>query len=94
MTDAEFIDRLRSSANKLVNYVSDRVEALTRERDRLREDLEELDFLRHEGGPDSVAAMEVELKRMRSVLRDIETASVCSVSRHVAAAALKKEKQE
>ena len=55
---------------------------------RLREDLEELDFLRHEGGPDSVAAMEAELKRLRAVLSDIKTASVCSVSRHVAASAL------
>lgn len=88
MTDAELIDRLRSSANKLVNYASDRIEALTAERDRLREELEELDFLRHEGGPDSVAAMEAELKRLRAVLSDIQTASVCSVSRHVAASAL------
>lgn len=55
---------------------------------RLREDLEELDFLRHEGGPDSVAAMEAELKRLRAVLSDIKTASVCSVSRNVAASAL------
>ena len=55
---------------------------------RFREELEELDFLRHEGGPDSVAAMEAELKRLRAVLSDIKTASVCSVSRHVAASAL------
>ena len=67
---------------------ANRIEALTAERDALREELEELDFLRHEGGPDSVAAMEAELKRLRAVLSDIKTASVCSVSRHVAASAL------
>ena len=55
---------------------------------RLRDGLEELDFLRHEGGPDSVAAIEAELKLLRAVLSDIKTASVCSVSRHVAASAL------
>ena len=65
-----------------------RAEKAESESARLREDLEELDFLRHEGGPDSVAAMEAELKRLRAVLSDIKTASVCSVSRHVAASAL------
>ena len=65
-----------------------RAEKAESESARLREDLEELDFLRHEGGPDSVAAMEAELKLLRAVLSDIKTASVCSVSRHVAASAL------
>ena len=88
MTDEELMKHLRSAANRVVNYAGDRIEALTAERDRLREELEELDFLRHEGGPDSVAAMEAELKRLRAALGDIRTGSVCSVSRHVAASAL------
>ena len=34
MTDAELIERLRSSANRVVNYAGDRIEQLTAERDR------------------------------------------------------------
>jgi hypothetical protein len=39
------------------------------ERDKLKAELEELDFLRHEGGPDRVAAIEAERDRMREVLK-------------------------
>ena len=49
-------------------YEMDRAEAAEAERDRLREDLEELDFLRHEGGPDSVAAIEAERDQLREAL--------------------------
>ena len=45
-----------------------RAEKAELERDALREDLEELDFLRHEGGPDSVAAIEAERDRLREAL--------------------------
>jgi hypothetical protein len=96
MNDADLAKRLRDfdpnwDTWEVVEEAASRIETLAAERDRLREDLEELDFLRHEGGPDSVAAMEVELKRLRAVLSDIEAGSVCSVSRHVAAAALGRE---
>lgn len=80
--------RQRDVAVAFGTWCLDKLAALELERDALREDLEELDFLRHEGGPDSVAAMEAELKRLRAVLSDIKTASVCSVSRNVAASAL------
>ena len=80
--------RQRDVAVAFGTWCLDKMAALELERDRLREDVEELDFLRHEGGPDSVAAMEAELKRLRAVLSDIKTASVCSVSRNVAASAL------
>ena len=60
---------VRNYAGYNVEYVrADIVQALTAERDRLREDLEELDFLRHEGGPDSVAAIEAERDRLREAL--------------------------
>ena len=34
MTNAELIEMLRSSANRVVNYAGDRIEALTAERDQ------------------------------------------------------------
>jgi class 3 adenylate cyclase len=34
MTDAELIEMLRSSANRVVNYAGDRIEQLTAERDQ------------------------------------------------------------
>ena len=45
-----------------------RAEKAELERDALREDVEELDFLRHEGGPDSVAAIEADNARLREAL--------------------------
>ena len=42
MTDAELTKMLRSSANRVVNYAADRIEALTAERDRLRAALEDI----------------------------------------------------
>ena len=43
MTDAELTKMLRSSANRVVNYAADRIEALTAERDRLRKALGKLE---------------------------------------------------
>ena len=94
-TTADRIEALTAERDQWIQHAKNAVWADSEElkqaeadNARLREDLEELDFLRHEGGPDSVAAMEAELKRLRAVLSDIKTASVCSVSRHVAASAL------
>lgn len=42
--------------------------------------IEELDFLRHEGGPDSVAALEAEVTRLRKArLRKAQTAAALDV---------------
>lgn len=41
MTDTELTKMLRSSANRVVTYAADRIEALTEERDQLREALDE-----------------------------------------------------
>jgi hypothetical protein len=45
MTDEELTKMLRSSANRVVNYAGDRIEALTAERDRLREALAMIDAI-------------------------------------------------
>ena len=42
MTDTELTKMLRSSANRVVNYAADRIDALTAERDRLRAALEDI----------------------------------------------------
>ena len=42
MTDTELTKMLRSSANRVVTYAADRIEALTAERDRYRKALEGL----------------------------------------------------
>ena len=42
MSDEELTKMLRSSANRVVNYAGDRIEALTAERDRLRKELENI----------------------------------------------------
>ena len=42
MSDEELTKMLRSSANRVVNYAGDRIEALTAERDRLKEALKDL----------------------------------------------------
>ena len=79
----DVLDELRE-AREMVAYLTRANEALTAqlestlkdraaiiaERDALREDLEELDFLRHEGGPDSVAAMEADRDRLQKALTD------------------------
>ena len=65
MEDRKFIleERDRTFALMLA-----RAEKAELERDALREDVEELDFLRHEGGPDSVAAIEAERDRLRHAI--------------------------
>ena len=45
---------------------ADMLTTLATENATLRAENEELDFLRHEGGPDSVAAMEIELATLRA----------------------------
>ena len=42
MTDTELTKMLRSSANRVVNYAADRIEALTAERDSYRKALEDI----------------------------------------------------
>ena len=70
-------ERLRTAADMLTT--------LAAENDLLRAENEELDFLRHEGGPDSVAAMEIELATLRAerdawtkidVARDVDFATL------------------
>ena len=55
-------ERLRTAADMLTT--------LAAENATLRAENEELDFLRHEGGPDSVAAMEIELAPLRAETRE------------------------
>ncbi len=65
--------------------IAARVITLAAENATLRAENEELDFLRHEGGPDSVAAMEIELATLRAerdawtkidVARDVDFATL------------------
>ena len=67
------------------NRRADMPPTLAAENDLLRAENEELDFLRHEGGPDSVAAMEIELATLRAerdawtkidVARDVDFATL------------------
>ena len=51
---------------KAQRKVSVTIATLAAENATLRAENEELDFLRHEGGPDSVAAMETELATLRA----------------------------
>ena len=68
-----------------LNRRADMLTTLAAENDLLRAENEELDFLRHEGGPDSVAAMEIELATLRAerdawtkidVARDVDFATL------------------
>ena len=51
---------------KVECWFSPTLRAIAAENAALRAENEELDFLRHEGGPDSVAAMEIELAALRA----------------------------
>ena len=42
MTDTELTKMLRSSANRVVTYAADRIEALTAENERMRKELEDI----------------------------------------------------
>ena len=61
---------------RYVRSAADMLTTLAAENATLRAENEELDFLRHEGGPDSVAAMEIEL----ATLRASEAAAVARVT--------------
>lgn len=50
---------------------ADLITALRAENEKLKAELEELDFLRHEGGSESIAALEAENERLRAALEDI-----------------------
>jgi hypothetical protein len=52
------------SLNVALEAAEARALAAEAERDKFKAELEELDFLRHEGGPDSVAAIEAERDRL------------------------------
>lgn len=70
---------------KVECWFSPTLRTLAAENATLRAENEELDFLRHEGGPDSVAAMEIELATLRAerdawtkidVARDVDFATL------------------
>ena len=65
ISDALLIGEAEASLERLA-----RAEAAEAESARLRDELEELDFLRHEGGPDSVAALEADRDRLQKALTD------------------------
>ena len=54
------------SDSGVMDAAADMLTTLAAENATLRAENEELDFLRHEGGPDSVAAMEIELATLRA----------------------------
>jgi hypothetical protein len=85
MTDAELTKMLRSSANRVVNYAADRIEALTakvaeleacleRQGSGHREDLDEIANVSVERLRRAKAA-EAERDRLRGALRGLERAS-------------------
>ena len=55
-----------SETRRRIRTAADMLTTLATENATLRAENEELDFLRHEGGPDSVAAMEIELATLRA----------------------------
>ena len=57
---------------------ADLITALRAENEKLKAELEELDFLRHEGGSESIAALEAENQRLRAALEEIESITVHS----------------
>jgi len=70
---------------KAQRKVSVTIATLAAENATLRAENEELDFLRHEGGPDSVAAMETELATLRaSEAAALESLAVMKTERDTA----------
>ena len=74
-----------SETRRRIRTAADMLTTLATENATLRAENEELDFLRHEGGPDSVAAMEIELATLRAerdawtkidVARDVDFATL------------------
>jgi hypothetical protein len=74
--EAETIKRLRLQGNGFVasSHVAKVIERIIKERDEARRELEELDFLRYEGGEESIGR-EIEKAEARGYRRGVEDAA-------------------